>query len=268
MSREKLRQMTVKDLRSLAASHKIPGRSKLKKDELVAALADLMPREPAPMEPPAETRPAGASSSAGVSAAATPAPGDGPEPGLPIPDSYGQDRLTLMAQDPHHLFAYWELSGSALDRARGELGEAGTLVLVVRSEGGVEQREIDLVGGNYYLVVAPDRTYAGELALRSSDGRLCKVVAAQPVTTPPAGPSQRVDEEWMAVDETFEELLVEAGLPGAGGSSMTVTEQRLRARMWQQEAAVGPGSSEQVPRMPSSHSLSSGALSSWTLPRR
>lgn len=261
MNRDQLDTMTVKELRSLAAEAGIPGRSKLKKDQLVAALAELEPRAPAPLEPAAEALAAGASSTGG----GAPQPqSDGPEPGLPIPEHYGSDHLTLMAQDPHHLFAYWELSGPALERARGELGEAGALVLVVRSDAGVEQREVDLLGGNYYLVVAPDRIYHGELALRATDGRLVPVVAARPVATPPAGPSSRVDEEWMAVDETFEELLVEAGLPGAGGSSMTVQEQRLRARLWQEHAAVGPGSSEQVPGLPSSHSLSSSALSNWT----
>ena len=266
MNRDELDRLTVKDLRSLAAKAKLPGRSKLKKSELVAALAELQPRAPAPMEPPAESAPAGSSSMPGGGGGAR--QHQGPDPGLPIPEHYGHDRLTLMAQDPHHLFAYWELAGNALDQARGQLGEDGTLVLVVRSEGGVEQREVDLLGGNYYLAVAPDRTYHGELALRGSDGRLAPIVAAAPATTPPAGPSSRIDEEWMAVDETFEELLVEAGLPGESGSSLTMSEQRVRTRLWRDEAAIGPGSSEQVPALPSSHSLSSSALSSWSLPRR
>jgi len=263
MDRDHLAKQTVAQLRSLAAHHKLPGRSRMRKAELVAALAELQPRRPDPIEPPVEARPGDASSS--VQATPPPPAQEGPDPGLPIPAHYGQDRLVLMAQDPHHLFAYWELSGEALAEARGRLGEDGTAVLLVHSGEGVEQREVDLLGGNYYLSVAPGARYRGELALRGSDGRLVPVAASSEVTTPAAGPSDRVDEEWMAVDETFDELLLAAGLPGSGGSSATMADQRVRARLWNEAVAgpgLPPGSSEHLAGLPSSYT--SSTLSSWS----
>ena len=261
MDRDDLAKMTVSELRSLAAKRRLPGRSRMRKAELVTALAELEPRSPAPMATPPTARP---NVSSGMAAAPAPAPQDGPDPGLPIPEQYGHDRLVLMPQDPHHLFAYWELAGTALNAAREQLGEAGSLVLLIRSGDGVEQREVDLVGGNYYLTVAPGGSYQGELALRGSDGRLIPVIASATVQTPLAGPSDRIDEEWMAVDETFDELLVAAGLPGGSGSSASMAEQRLRARLWSESAAgpgLPPGSSEQLSGLPSSYTSSS--LSSW-----
>ena len=69
-----------------------------------------------------------------------------------------------MPQDPHHIFAYWELSDKALEAARIELGEEGFPVLVIYGPHGPEQRDIDLLGGNYYLSVAPSSTYRASLA--------------------------------------------------------------------------------------------------------
>nr|MDA3959917.1 Rho termination factor N-terminal domain-containing protein [Planctomycetota bacterium] len=63
MNRDDLKSKSVAELRSLAAEHKIPGRSKLRKAQLIEALADLQPRQPAPMRLPDEVRPVAASSS-------------------------------------------------------------------------------------------------------------------------------------------------------------------------------------------------------------
>lgn len=262
MHRDDLSGMSVAALRSLAAEHKIPGRSRLRKSELVEALAELQPRAPQPLPPPTTARAADASSSADTAAAAAPrsVPSDGPDPGLPIPDRYDRDRLVLMPQDPTHLFAYWELSGDSLARARERIDGEGHLVLVVVSPRGVEQREVDLLGGNYYLSVAPGTTYRGELALRGAHGELVTVVAAAPVATPPLGPSDRLDEAWMAVDETFEELLVGAGVPGQAPSSAEIAGKRVHARLWHEAVAgpgLPPGSSEHMPGLPSSYVLPS-----------
>ena len=174
------------------------------------------------------------------------------DPGLPIPEFYGADRLVLLIQDPSHIFAYWELSGPALDHARQALGEPGTPVLLVHGAGGCEQREVDLAGGNYYLSVAPGGTYRAELALRGSTGALCCIVASNEVAMPRAAPSERLDEEWMAVDETFSELLVMAGLPANAGSSATLARDRaMRSRLWQ-ETGVTPFSSGHLGSSPTS----------------
>lgn len=186
------------------------------------------------------------------------APAKGPNPGLPVPDHYGRDRLVLMVQDPHHLFAYWELTPESLDRARSAAGGAGTPVLAISAGGTTEFREVDLRGGNYYLAVAPNRDYTAELALRDPQGRLHVLARSNKVMTPAPGVSSRVDEQWMGIDETFHELLELAGLPGGtgsgAGSAARLSDQRLAAWNWQ-KSGVSTLSSASL----SSTALSSGA---------
>lgn len=189
-----------------------------------------------------------------------PVPAKGPNPGLPVPDRYGRDRLVLMVQDPHHLFAYWELTPETLERVRAAAGGGGTPVLAISVGGSTEFREVDLRGGNYYLAVAPDRAYTAELALRDPQGRLHVLARSNQASTPAPGVSARIDEQWMGVDETFHELLELAGLPGRpGGSSgmssvARLSDQRLAAWSWQ-KGHVSTLSSTSL----SSASLSSGA---------
>lgn len=268
MDSDFLHQLTVKELRALASKRGIPNRSKLKrKTDLIGALHDALQAgelagaatEPAsagvaPL--PSEAPPAASSPSKQSDPAAR---REGPEPGLPIPDQYGQDRLVLMPQDPHHVFAYWELSGDALAKARQQLGEDGTPFLVLSSGGDRELRSIDLFGGNYYFTVQADCIYQAELALRGSDGRLVAVVASEAIRTPPIQPSSRTDETWMAVDSQFDELLERAGLPGGAAGSSQVISDSLRQRIWR-ETGVYPVSSGEMVGLPSS-----GALpSSWS----
>ena len=54
--------------------------------------------------------------------------GGHPAPAKPvdhIPWSYGQDRVTAMAIDPDRLYAYWEVTDQAIERARAALGAGG-----------------------------------------------------------------------------------------------------------------------------------------------
>src|SRR6185295_11559306 len=69
------------------------------------------------------------------------------------------------------------------------------------------------------LAVAPGTAYTAELALRGPDGRLHRLALSNRVQTPAAGPSWRTDEAWMEVDESFNELMALAGLPGSIGAS-------------------------------------------------
>ena len=125
-----------------------------------------------------------------------------------------------MPQDPEHIFAYWELSQETLARCRESLGEAGSAVLVIYSAQGTEQREVDLVGGNYYLHVLPASEYRADLALRGSKGQLVTMTQAQSVKTPAAMPSDKLDSDWLVIDETFNELLLVSseGDPAGGPS--------------------------------------------------
>lgn len=243
MTADQLNKLPLKDLRALAAGRGIAGSVKLRKDELVTALATTMAGER--REPPAPTAGQAGGSTPPQAQAWQPAP---PEHGLPVPDRYGRDRLVLLVQDPSHVFAYWEVAPETLARVRAEAGGHAAAVLVLHGPGGAEQREVDLNGGNYYLAVAPGSLYEAELCLRASDGRLIRIAMSNRIHTPAAGPSWRTDEAWMEVDESFQDLLALAGVPGSLGSSMGSgsgqrfrNARQIRVRPLGEEAEVAGG---------------------------
>ena len=263
MTPEQLMGMSVKELKALAEEKNLPKAAKMRKEELVQALLPHT-RAPHPGSPanrgplPLPVPPSGVSSSPSSAVVQKPSiPTGAPEKGLPVPDRYGNDRLVLMVQDPQHIFAYWEVTEHHLAEIRALAGDGATAVLVLITANGMEQREVDLKGGNYYLAVAPNAAYFAQLALRDRSGKLFTLVSSNHISTPSASVSTRTDEEWMAVDEQFHELLALAGLPGQIGSSMSrFTEQRIAAWNWK-ETGIRPFSSGHVL---SSHSLSSHSL--------
>lgn len=270
MTAEELMRLTVKDLRALAERHGVTGHARLRKDQLIGALLPLITAKPHKVAPLPASAPAGSSSANNVQVAHS-APHRGPDPGLPIPESYGVDRLVLLVQDPHHIFAYWEISPGTYARIAAAAGNGAAQVLILHTPSGPEQREIDLRGGNYYLSVAPGSTYRAEIALRGKDGKLHQLAVSNFVQTPAAGPSARTDATWMEVDETFHELLALAGLPGQDpvGSLARLQARTLETRIMHEDVAAMRGmSSANLSRQAQAHlaeAMSSTRLSSTAL---
>jgi len=272
MTAEELMRLTVKDLRALAERQGVMGHARLRKDQLIGALLPLITVQPAKAIPVATSAPAGSSSTSTKSGQNQhPAPHRGPDPGLPIPESYGLDRLVLLVQDPHHIFAYWEISAGTYARVAAAAGTGAAQVLILHTPSGPEQREIDLRGGNYYLSVAPGSTFRAEIALRSKDGTLHQLAVSNFVQTPAAGPSTRTDTTWMEVDETFHELLALAGLPGQDpvGSLARLKARTLETRVLHEDVAAMRGlSSASLSRQAKAHlaeAMTSTRLSSTSL---
>ena len=299
MKRDELEAMTVKQLRLIAVERGVPKATKLTKPELVAALSAAAAKAarstrstrtkspavststrtkrrnsftaPAPTKRKVTSKlppgaPAAKSSSsllAPVVKAPGPAPIVGANPGLPVPEHYGNDRLVLMVQDPHHVFAYWEVQPETVARVSTQAQTGATAVLAIHAGGNTEFRDVDLRGGNYYLAVSPDQDYEAELALRDRHGKLHILARSNKVHTPAPNISSRIDEQWMGVDETFHELLELAGLPGhlrgAAGSVARLADQRRLAWSWQHSGVTSLSSS-----VLSSHSLSSTSRLSKT----
>jgi uncharacterized protein len=271
-----LKRLSVKELRELATGNGVPAVSTLTKEQLLAKLSAVYAaRQPLNVVAPTGGVPVPQSQAQGSSGSAANAPyvQKGPDPGLPIPDRYGRDRLVLMVQDPFHVFAYWEVTPDSLHRARAAAGDHYTPVLLLDTGNGTESREVDLAGGNYYLSVAPSGSYVAKLALRDSQGRLHVLAESNRVQTPAPRVSSRVDEAWMSVDETLGELLEMAGLPGQGGGSqarLAAGHQRIAA--WTLENVDNKSmfsgllvSGQFAPLSLSSFSLSSTSLYSGSL---
>ena len=87
-------------------------------------------------------------------------------PSLDLPDSYKDDRLVLMARDPHSLFAYWDMS----DRTWQRLDSPGTsllltLVCLDDPEASLSFEAPRQRSGSYYVhIAAPSRRYRAALA--------------------------------------------------------------------------------------------------------
>ena len=170
MTAEKLMSLTVTDLRALAERHGVSGHARMRKDQLIGALLPVIAAG-SPIQNNAKgnaaakvTMPVAAGSS---SSSSRPSPGPspasnpsapGPNPGLPIPERYGSDRLVLLMQDAHHIFAYWEITPETFARVAAKAGANAAHVLILHAPSGLEQRDIDLRGGNYYLSVCARRT--------------------------------------------------------------------------------------------------------------
>lgn len=204
-----LSMKTVGELRKLAAAKGIPRANNLRKHQLLSALDDPKSRQNLPVfgkEPPL------APSSSTMTVMVLPrAPSSSPmaaQPpvGLPIPDQYGTTRLVLMPQEPHRLFAYWMVDAERMAAVKHACPHGWRPALLLVSNGGIEQREIELRSGNAYLSVVPGRSYKAALAIRDVDGTLHHLISSNRVTMPTDSFAPETEANAMNVRDPFCEL--------------------------------------------------------------
>lgn len=98
--------------------------------------------------------------------------------GEPLPRAYARNRIVPLVRDPEHIWIYWDVE-SAVRIARSPL--------LVRIHCLSEERHWDLLPGheadNWYLRLAPDRTYRFEL-FEQRPGGLRLLAASREATTP------------------------------------------------------------------------------------
>jgi hypothetical protein len=188
--------------RKLAARE--PARGELAKEVLRLEAALAHPREPghpAAVPPPEVHMPA-------------PAPTGEPLGMLDyeeLPETYGQDDVAVMAQDPWHLFVYWEVTPAGRQAARSQLGgegHAAQLTLRVSSvatrDGRVEQEfgdiDVDWDHGRRYLdAPRPGVRVTVAIGLRAPSGKFAPIAHSRTVLVPPAEPGPAGPVEWMEV---------------------------------------------------------------------
>src|SRR5690606_31625976 len=185
----------------------------------------------------------------GHSRSTAPAPlkGDPPvrqpqPPTPPLPARYGEDRVTLLVRDPETLFAYWELTPQAMERACRDQGcppEALTPLLRLHDLSQTGPPEEVAVGHaeSWYLHVGrPGHRFQAELGFRGPGGGFTPISRSNLVATPPrepahltAPPVSRAEEvvlrQFRGVDEHGSPQYVESrawkiSLPLAEGSPL------------------------------------------------
>ncbi len=134
-----------------------------------------------------------------------------------LPQSYGEDRIVLIARDPFVVHAYWEATPDRLEREKAWFGWDSKLNIRIFDVTGVQFDGRNAIGyfdqeviertGNWYLDFGrPGHSFCADLGLLSPDGRFLSLVRSNYITVPREGVSDVVDEEWMLSDEEFFKL--------------------------------------------------------------
>jgi hypothetical protein len=131
-----------------------------------------------------------------------------------LPAAYGKDRIVVMVRDPYWLHCYWELTRHALQRAEAALSqEWHTAQPILRlldvsgrditSASETPIRDILIHGGcnNWYIDVAsPPRSFRVDIGYLAKSGKFYVLARSNVVTTPRAGISDVIDENWADID--------------------------------------------------------------------
>lgn len=270
MSREKWQSLNRTELQELARKKGIAGASRLTKPELVAALVKQAKtgtkskNKPAqkPRHKPARPQLQAAShgNGNGVATAEETVERSKYDVGIPtrnlsarvpkeLPHGYGKDRIVCMVRDPYWLHAYWELTRQSLQRAEAALGQdwhgaKPILRLLDVSIGDTSShpetiiRDIDIHGGssNWYVDVPnPPRSYRIDIGYLAKNGQFYVLARSNIVTTPRAGMSDVIDENWSDADfARADKIFAMSGGFNPGASSLELKElfeERLRRSM-------------------------------------
>jgi hypothetical protein len=164
-----------------------------------------------------------------------------------LPAGYGKDRIVVMVRDPYWLHCYWELTRHAIQRAEAALGQDWHTarpilrLLDVSNRGTTNNsetaiRDIDIHGGcnNWYIdVSSPPRSFRVDIGYLARSGRFYVLSRSNVVSTPRAGVSDVIDENWADIDAKKADRIyaMSGGFDPAGTSSLELKElfeERLR----------------------------------------
>jgi hypothetical protein len=237
MTRNNLNARTKKQLADMARRQGVPGWHGMRKDELVRALVkrssqaapSLKASAPKTAAKKAATtarqRPPVQRAAARNTSAEEQVERSKYDVGVPtrdlsakvpkdLPAGYGKDRIVVMVRDPYWLHCYWELTRHAIQRAEAALGqEWHTAKPILRlldvtsndTTSATESivRDIDIHGGcnNWYIDVSnPPRSFRVDIGYLARSGKFYVLARSNVVSTPRAGVSDTIDENWSDID--------------------------------------------------------------------
>jgi hypothetical protein len=164
-----------------------------------------------------------------------------------LPNGYGKDRIVVMVRDPFWLHAYWELTHQAVQRAEAALGQDwhGAKPILRLCDVSAQDttstaesviRDVEIHGGcnNWYLEVSqPPRSYRVDVGYVSKRGQFYCLARSNVVSTPRAGVSDTIDENWSDLDPKSADRIyaMSSGYDPSAGDSLMLKqfmEERLR----------------------------------------
>ncbi|MFO0892235.1 MAG: DUF4912 domain-containing protein [Isosphaeraceae bacterium] len=238
MTADTLKDCNKKSLAQMAKEQGIAGWHAMRKDQLIRALTVTRTSsqrtknsgrnsrsQPSPRSKPAPARKQSANAPESAVAARRNAMSSNPiSTPIAVPHTLDhacqKDRIIVLARDSYWLHAYWELSRTTLARARAALGQEWHTaqpilrLMDVTSEdttAAAERhvRDIAIHGGvsNWYIdVLEPPRSFRIDIGYLSRRGRFYVLARSNIVTTPKAGVSDALEENWTDVQHQFERV--------------------------------------------------------------
>lgn len=164
-----------------------------------------------------------------------------------FPESYGVNRVRLLVRDPEWIFAYWDVSASAMKDLGKSLGERAlalsrlTLRVIDPVSGG--SSDILLPPGARWWYVRTDsarRTYRAELGVILPSGEFRRLAESNTVVTPRVGPSAERARRRMSYRDARE-------LPPAAAAAAGIAEQERGVAHTPWDAASVDGAAEPGP---------------------
>lgn len=163
------------------------------------------------------------------------------------PGAFTRDRLVAMVRDPFWIHAYWELTRHGVERAQAAMGQEWHLakpvlrLMEVSGNGTTSSseavvRDIEIHGGvnNWYVDVKdPPKSYRLDIGYLSPS-KLFVLARSNVVSTPKAGASDSIDENWTEVAENFDKIYALSGGYSQSGPNLELQElfeERLRRPM-------------------------------------
>jgi hypothetical protein len=142
-----------------------------------------------------------------------------------FPHAYGETKIALLVRDPHWIHAYWEITKEKYDEIKQKLHQdfdSSHEILRVYDTSKEPWKSFDIkvfYGSRNWYVNVPEanKTYIIDIGFLTKDGRFIMMARSNAVTTPRAGMSDVIDEEWMTID--FERIYALSGGFGVGKSS-------------------------------------------------
>jgi hypothetical protein len=145
-----------------------------------------------------------------------------------------RDRLVVMVRDPYWLQVYWELSRPSIDRAESAMGPhwhtaAPVLRLYKMAVDGTSApvRNIPIHGGvsHWYVdVQEPPCEFRLEIGYLAAGAHFYSLARSNSVTTPRAGTSDAIDENWTDVADNADRIFAMSGGYSSRGTSLELQE--------------------------------------------
>jgi len=224
MARERppLEEMTLRQLRKVAAELEISRYSRMRKSQLLADIQTiLMAQESASSQVDninSETQEIVEASKFALGseeteenleplAATDKSMGD-------LPSGYGESRIVLLPRDPEWAYVYWDVPHSQKEELRRQGGQqlalrlydATDVNLDYQTPNNLQEYNSDELAREWYLPIPiSDRDYVAELGYRCADGRWLVLTRSKVVHVPPVFQSDWVEDNFITVpwDQTL-----------------------------------------------------------------